>query len=153
MRRLVVSTNTHQLCPLCWLQAAPQRLPPLISCILFIGRRRDLGGLSPSLLSSLSLSSSSSLSLLSSSLVLPHCCYLVWGGHRLSNCVWEGTGPRSAAPGVHKLDQTPQCLPEPPSSEQKTATWQVHIGTFLPPLAFGQFWSEGGRCGWVRDLL
>ena len=31
--------------------------------------------------------------------------------------------------------------------------WQVHIGTFWAPLAFGQFWSDGGRCGWVRDLL
>ena len=36
---------------------------------------------------------------------------------------------------------------------ESSGTWQVHIGTFLTPGARGQFWSDGGRCGWVRDLL
>ena len=35
----------------------------------------------------------------------------------------------------------------------RRVTWQVHIGTFRAPVAFGQFWSDGGRCGLVRDLL
>ena len=35
----------------------------------------------------------------------------------------------------------------------QTNTWQVHIGKKLDPQALGQFWSDGGRCGWVRDLL
>ena len=34
-----------------------------------------------------------------------------------------------------------------------SVTWQVDIGKKLDPVAFGQFWSDGGRCGWVRDLL
>ena len=35
----------------------------------------------------------------------------------------------------------------------RALTWQVHIGTFVDPEAIGQFWSDGGWCGWVRDLL
>ena len=34
--------------------------------------------------------------------VLPHCCYLVWGGYCLSSCVREGTPLRSAARGAHE---------------------------------------------------
>ena len=32
---------------------------------------------------------------------LPHCCYLVWGGYGLSNCVREGTGCTSTSTSSH----------------------------------------------------
>ena len=31
----------------------------------------------------------------------------------------------------------------------KSITWEVHMEPLLTFLAFGQFWSDGGRCGWV----
>ena len=40
-----------------------------------------------------------------------------------------------------------------PSTFLSVHTWQVHIGTFQAPQAFGQFWSDRGRYRWVRDLL
>ena len=33
--------------------------------------------------------------------MLPHCCYLVWGGYGLSNCVREGTGRTSTSASSH----------------------------------------------------